>query len=141
MKLQFLIILILFFLLQASVTTIPLVLIAFLITAVFTKQNFLFPLAFFIGILLDIFTFKTPGVTSFYFMIFLFLVLLYQKKFEIETIYFVSISSFLGSLGFLLLLNYGEMAIAKSVAVTFISTVLFIFLKRINNTPKGLNYG
>ena len=79
-------------LLETTLFTIPLVLISLLSLTVIYRENFLFLFSFIFGIFLDLILFKTIGSSSLFFTLFLFLVLLYQRKFEIKTASFVLIS-------------------------------------------------
>jgi len=111
--------------LEASLTTIPFVFLCLLCLTVLLRENWLFAFAFFFGILLDLVSFKTLGTSSAFFVIFLFLVLLYQRKFEIATNTFVFFASFLGSLGLLFLLGYNNSIILQSLISSFIGLLLF----------------
>ena len=93
---MFVIVLALTVLLEGSITTLPLTLILLLIYAVYKNDlNVLF-LGFFSGIFLDILRLETVGVTSLYFVLLLSLVLMYKRKFETESSYYILIFSFLG---------------------------------------------
>ena len=119
MYFSFLLVLILIIFFEGAVTSLPLILI-FLLCAMIIKKNLaLFPIAFFAGILLDILQVRTVGSTSIYFLICLFLVLLYQKKYEINSYPFVAAAGFLGSAGFLLLFGSGNILIQSIFSVCF----------------------
>ena len=115
--------------LEVAVTTLPLILIILLCFIALTKDNFIFFLAFIAGILLDGLTFKPLGLSSIYLTAFLFIVLMYQDKFEITTNYFILIFSFLGSFGFLLILGYNSSVILEPLTSALLAVLLFIFLK------------
>ncbi len=116
--------------LESSLTTIPLVFVFLLCLTVVYKENFLFFLAFIFGILLDVLSFKTIGTSSIFFVTFLFLILTYQRKFEIRTYPFILISSFLGSLGYLLFVGYTNSIIFQSVISSFLGVLIFYFLNK-----------
>src|ERR1035437_2356663 len=103
MKFLAIVILALALILEVSITTIPLLFLVLLCLMVLIKGDWLFILAFVFGLIFDLLAFKTLGVTSAFLTAFLFLVLLYQSKFEITTGYFVTIAAFLGSFLFLFL--------------------------------------
>nr|MBI5455458.1 hypothetical protein [Candidatus Levybacteria bacterium] len=116
-------------LLETTLTTIPLVLISLLCLMVIYRENFLFLFGFAFGLFLDLTLFKTVGLSSLFFTVFLFLVLLYQKKFEIKTASFILIASFLGSLGFLLFMGYNNNVLSQAILSSIIGLVVFYFLK------------
>lgn len=127
-------------LLETTLTTIPLVLISLLCLTVIYKEDILFLFGFIFGFFLDLILFNTVGLSSLFFVVFLFLVLLYQRKFEIKTVSFVLISSFLGSLGYLLIFSYHNLIIFQAIASAIVGLIIFVFLKRIKNiNPKSEN--
>ncbi len=79
-------------LLEVTVVRLPLVLFLLLIIFVRKKNSELFVFALFIGILLDILNLQRIGITSIFFLSLLFLVHLYDRKYEINTLPFVLIS-------------------------------------------------
>lgn len=120
----------LFTLLETTITTAPLILIMLLIMAVVSKKSWIFPIAFAEGLFLDLLSFNTVGKTSVFFAIFLLIVLLYDRKFEIRTLPFVLISSFFGSLFYLIFLNYQSIFV-QAVFSSIIAAILFLLVKRI----------
>ena len=116
---MFTIILALTILLEASSATIPLTLILLLIYAVYKNDlNVLF-LGFFSGIFLDIVRLETVGVTPLYFVLLLSLALMYKRKFETESSYYILIFSFSGVLLF---------SVLKGLNAPFIYAVLSAIL-------------
>jgi|SRR3989338_7419169 len=116
---MFTIILALTILLEASSAMIPLTLILLLIYAVYKNDlNVLF-LGFFSGIFLDIVRLETVGVTSLYFVLLLSLALMYKRKFETESSYYILIFSFSGVLLF---------SVLKGLNAPFIYAVLSAIL-------------
>jgi len=120
----------LFILLETTVTTIPLLLVVILIMAVVSKKSWIFLIAFILGILADSLLFNMMGKTSLFFVIFLFIILSYDRKFEIRTVYFVLISSFLGSLFYLIFYGYNSIFM-QSFLSSIIAAILFLAVKRI----------
>ena len=139
MKILAVVLLLLALIFEVSLTTIPFVFLVLLCLTVLFKENWLFALAFVFGLLFDLLSFKTLGVTSAFLVLFLFLVLLYQSKFEITTGYFVLISSFLGSFLFLFLQGYAHLIIVQAILSSIIAFVLFkliqIFTKSLITNP------
>lgn len=130
MKLFSIVLLSLALFLEASITTIPLVFLSLVSLMVIKRENWIFIYGFLFGVLLDLFSFKTLGVSSAFFVTFLFLILLYQRKFEIATNYFVLGVCFLGSFSFLFLLGFNNLIIVQSLISSFLGLLLFIILKR-----------
>lgn len=126
----FILIFILFFLsFLEAITTLPLVLIVILCLYIVFKMPMLFTLAFFTGLILDVFLVRTLGQTSLFFLIFLILVLLYERKFEIKTNPFVFAGSFLGALLYLLVFGYNYV-FAQAAVSSVIAVLLFHFFSK-----------
>ena len=84
--------------LQTSFFNVPLVLGLLIMMWILYQAGWVIVTAFITGILIDILTFHTFGISSMFFLTSLFLVLLYQRKFEIQSVPFVSVSVFVFSL-------------------------------------------
>jgi len=117
------------FVLESALTTLPLVLLVLLAIMSLYKNNFVFIMAFVFGILFDLITLKTVGATSIFFVSFIFLILLYQSKFEITTNIFIIVASFLGSFCFLIINGITSNLILESITSTFLGLLIFIFIK------------
>lgn len=101
----------LFFLLllfHATVVSVPIFLSVFIIYYIVTRKLSVFFLAFFVGIVLDIVLVRPLGITSIFLVLFLFFVILYEKKFEIDTPQFVFFGTFLGSVMYLFAFWYSN---------------------------------
>lgn len=122
------ILLLIFLVLEASITTLPLILLILICITVIYKDYSVFFLALVFGIFLDIFTFKTIGLSSILFIIVIFLILIYQRKFEITTNYFVLFASFLASL-FFLFLSGNMNIVVQSVISSLIGLLIFNLLQ------------
>lgn len=122
--------------LESTIITIPLTLLIILFAAVILKNNDVFILAFFSGLLLDILRLGTIGLTSAYFVLFVMLIFLYQKKFEIESISFISISALLGSFIYLFFSNSNQIIPETLSGVFLIFISFYVFKKMIKSVPK-----
>ena len=118
-------------LLESSLTTLPLTLIIILFSAVVIRKNEIFLLAFLAGLFLDFLTLETLGLSSLYFVSMVYVVFLYQKKFEIETLYFVTTFSFLGVFGYLFI-ERASYVLLQSLAVTVLVFFSYISFKKFN---------
>jgi rod shape-determining protein MreD len=132
MKFLAIILLLLALILEISITTIPFVFLVLLCLTVVSRENWLFLLAFIFGLLFDLLSFKTLGVSGAFLTACMFLVLLYQSKFEITTGYFVLIASFIGSLLFLLLQGYTQFILVQALVSSIIALLLFKSIQKFN---------
>lgn len=80
------------------------------------------------GIVLDSLLVRRLGETSLFFLTFFLVVSLYERKFEIASLAFLALASFLGSTTFLTIFGYNDV-----LAQAFLNTVLTIFFFRIFN--------
>lgn len=138
MKLLALVILTIALILESSLTTIPFVFLSLMCLLVLSRENWLFIFAFAFGLVLDLGTFKTPGASSIFLVVFLFLVLLYQSKFEIQTNTFVFFASLLGSFAYLWFFGYTNNLFFQAISGSIIGLALFIVLSKITGiNPKS----
>lgn len=124
--------------LEGTMTTLPLVFICLLILTIFMRNLFLFILAFLVGIFLDAFVLRPLGESSIFLLFIVFLTLLYQRKYEINSYPFVMIASFCGSLVFLLLFGYANV-LGQSILSAIIAVFLFIIFRL--NVKKETSHG
>ncbi len=116
----------LFFLLALAlvgITTIPILLSLLVVCAVVFRKSWVFFLAFILGFILDLLLLRPPGQTGLFLILFISIVFLYERKFETRTKTFVFISTFLGSLVYLMIFGYNNVLIQA-----FINAVVGIFL-------------
>lgn len=126
--------------LEASVTTLPLVFLTLLCLTVIIRKEWVFALALFAGIILDAVSFRILGQSGIYFVISIFLVILYERKFETATKSFIFISSFLGSFGYLLLFSYGNLIILQAISSAIIGALIFSFLGKFKEKKQISNF-
>lgn len=93
---------------ESTITTVPLVLVILTVYMILKKQTRFFYAGFAGGIILDSLTVRVLGSSSAFFVIWLYLLLLYDRKYEIRTSTFVFLSIFFGSVIFLYIfrINY-----------------------------------
>lgn len=87
-----------------------------------------FVIAFIAGIFLDIFALRSLGGTSIFLLIFVLLILLYQRKYEIYSYYFVIVASFIGAALFLAIFGYADIFV-HAVISACIAVALFAGIK------------
>ncbi len=129
--------LILAILLEGTVTTIPLILVCLLLLTILRRGAFVFLTAFFAGLVWDVLTLHRVGGASIFLLVFVFLILLYQRKYEINSYPFVFASSFLGGLLFLTIFGNSG-AISEALVGSMIAGVLFtvVSLKKLSFRAK-----
>ena len=101
----------LFLILSSSLTTIPLSIAILVVCAVIFRESWVFFTAFLIGLFLDLSLTRPLGQTGLVFVLIMFLISLYERKFEAKTGTFVFISTFLGSLVYLMVFKYDNVLI------------------------------
>lgn len=130
MKQFFWILLLLFsLLLQATLTSFPLIVVVLLLWFVFSPSAFILVTVFVAGIVFDMLTVTPIGQTSVVLLVLLFGVYLYQRKFEADTIPFVFLTTTGASFLFVLLVGFGnaflQAILAGAVATGFFLLKLF----------------
>lgn len=115
---------------EGSYTYIPLVLLIILVLFIKNPKEEIFYIAFLAGIILDLFTLRTLGTSSAFFTVCLFVIILYARKFEISTIPFVLISSFVASFLFSIISGVSSNLILLPILSSFMALIIFIFLNR-----------
>lgn len=111
-------------LLEGTMTTLPFVLIVLLISGIARRSTMVFSLAFFAGLILDLLTVRLLGSTALFFLLFLFLIFLYQKKYEINSYPFVLVSSFAGAILYLNFFDYNSVFVQAGIS-SVIALILF----------------
>lgn len=117
---------ILFFLLimlLSSLTTIPFSIAILVVCAVIFKKSWVFFAAFLLGLFLDLSMLRPLGQTGLMFALFIFIVSLYERKFETQTLTFVFFTIFLGSTIYLMVFGYNNVLLQ-----TFINAVIGVLL-------------
>ncbi|MDO8621375.1 MAG: hypothetical protein Q7R31_03825 [Candidatus Levybacteria bacterium] len=115
--------------LSLFVASWPIVLVLVIFLA-FDRKTWIFFLAFFGGIILDLMLFRLLGATSVFLATFIFLIFLYEKKFEIYTLPFVLTVSFIGSALYLVIFGYNYV-FQQALASSLIAVLLFALAKNL----------
>lgn len=122
----FLLLFIISTLLEGIITPIPLIWVLLLILAITPQRGLVFFLAFFLGIILDVLSTQPIGKSSALFTGFLFLVFLYERKYETNSLQFVAVASFIG--GLLYMTSVGaDNGIVGALLATIYASVIFLF--------------
>ncbi len=117
--------------LSLVVASWPIVFILIIFLA-FERKTWIFFLAFFGGIILDLMFFRFLGATSLFLAIFIFLIFLYEKKFEIYTLPFVLTVSFVGSALYLVIFGYNYI-FQQAIVSSIIAVLLFALCKNLQH--------
>lgn len=121
-------IIILFLWLESTLTTLPLILIAVTIFFILYKQIWILWIAFIGGLVLDAGLIHPLGSTGIFIVLWLLIILLYERKYEIDSYPFIIISSFIGTAIFLFAFNYREVWI-QAIISTIISLIIYSILR------------
>ena len=111
--------LILSVIIAGGITTIPLSVGLLAVNTVIFKRSWVFLLAFGLGLFADLIWVRTLGYSSLMLTIFVFLIRLYERKFETQTATFVFISTLLGSTIYLMVFGYNNVLIQSLVNALF----------------------
>jgi len=128
-------VLVLFSVFLESYSTLPfsIILLTFLSTRI--SKNWLILVAFILGFLLDMFLLRKLGSTSIFLIIFSFITVSYQSKFEADTSAFVIFFTFLGSFAYLLY-NGESNIFLISIVTSAISFLIYKISKRFQKGEK-----
>jgi len=129
-KLTFFLLITFAILFEGTITSIPIVLDVLLVFYILKRKSRIFITAFILGIILDVFMVRTLGLTSIFFIAFIFVVFLYERKFETVTYPFVFFASFLGGFFYLWIFKYDHIFV-QAVVSSIITVLLFKGLKKL----------
>ena len=113
----------------STITTIPIIVSMLLCFTVIFRSPWVFVAALFGGLLVDVFLLRTFGITSLFLVILTFMIFLYQRRFEIQTVPFVFIASFIGSFIYLKMFGYSQILV-QALAASLLALFLFKILSR-----------
>ncbi len=123
----FALLLIIAFLLETTIVSFPFVFVVLLVGSVLWPNAGMLVLGCAVGLLLDSIGFRTLGATGLFFLISLFIVFLYQQKFEIQTLPFVCIIAAVGSCIYILLFSYQFVLLQVILCSVFAGVIFGIY--------------
>lgn len=97
MQLLYIVFLFLALILESTIIKAPLVLALIVAISSLEKVEAVFFVAFLAGLMLDIISFSSPGLRSLFFVSLVFMIYFYERKFEINNLFFVLFASIVGS--------------------------------------------
>ncbi len=107
-----------------TLTTIPFSIAVLVVCNVIFRKPWVFFAGLFLGLVLDLFSLRTLGQTPLMFTLFIFIVNLYERKFETQTLSFVFFTTFLGSFFYLWFFGY-QMIFIQAFINALLSVLLF----------------
>lgn len=125
-------ILLFFSIITQSLFAFPFFLGLLLIFYIFNRSSSIFFAAFIFGLVLDIITLESLGKSSLFFLIFLFVISLYESKFETKTLPFVLLVSFFGSFIYLFILGQNNIILISFLSSLFCG-ILFLVITGMGN--------
>lgn len=110
--------------LLTTLTTTPFFIAVLVACTVIFRKPWVFFAAFLGGLVLDLFFLRHLGQTPIILTLFIFVISLYERKFETQTLSFVFISSFLGSFIYLMIFGYNNVLV-QSLVSALVAVLLF----------------
>lgn len=123
---------------ECTITSLPLLLIILTVIVILRKDIWLSVFAFLGGLLIDVSAVRTMGISSIFLICWVFLILLYERKYEINKYPFVVISIFTGSLLYLFIKN-SYSPVLQAVVSGVIGGIAFALLSLLNFRQKKEN--
>lgn len=127
------------FYLEVTLMSVPFILCGLLLLFVFTKKTYVFALAFIFGIMLDSLLLRTLGSTSIFLLLFLVVVLLYDRKFEVISYPFLLIITTIGNIIYAIYFNtpslFGQLIITQITV-----TVGYFIFKKLNEKKVSTSF-
>lgn len=114
---------------EGSVFKFPLILDLLVVMYVTKRESWIFTVAFFAGILLDVVFVRAFGLTSLFLLLSLFLVFLYEKKYEITTKEFVFFFLLFSGLVYFKLFD-NQLVVFSSMFNSLFAVLLFLVVGR-----------
>ena len=122
----------LFVIIISGITTIPFPIGLLAIVTILSKKPWVFFLALGLGLFLDLISIRALGYTSLALTIFVFILFLYERKFETRTIAFVFISTLLGSAIYLIIFGYQQIFL-QSLVNSLLAVLIFKIIQKSNS--------
>jgi rod shape-determining protein MreD len=115
--------------LETTFFAVPLLLVSVIVLSVLVKDPLIFFLAFILGLVSDSLMLQTLGTTSLFLLSVLFLIRLYERKFETRNVPFVLMISIIAISSYLLIFGSYVFFLQFVIALS-LSFILFIIFNR-----------
>lgn len=112
-------------LLETTIIQLPFTLLLLIVMTIMYQNEWMFLLAVLLGFFLDGLLFRPLGGTSLFFLLVVLFVFLYERKFELRTVQFVILMSFLGSFVYFLLFGHVILWLQIVLSILFGSVCFF----------------
>lgn len=116
--------------LEGIVFALPLVLALLIILQITYRSGLVVVAAFISGVFLDALLFRPLGQTSLFFLFFLILLILYEKRFEVQTYTFLLWSVIAGTTAYLVFFGSVSFFAQEFLAVVISLILFFIFMRK-----------
>jgi hypothetical protein len=120
---------------SSTLSTIPFLVGLLVAFSVVFRKSWIFYLALIIGIFLDLIYLRNLGFSSLALCIYVFILFLYERKFETRTAAFVFMATFLGSLIYLKIFSFQQ--IFLSALLNAIFAAIFFKLLWLKSAPRS----
>lgn len=117
-------------LLEGTVISLPLSLISLIFLATTRKHIAVFFLAIINGLILDLITLRPLGITGIFYTVFLFLLFLYERKYETSTLPFILSAVFVGVLTYSVIFSTANI-ILQIILSLIIVTLIYILSAKV----------
>lgn len=128
--LLFFILFLIFSIFLSVLTTIPIFIALLIVGTVVFRKPWVFFVAFSLGLFLDLIFIRHLGYTGLVFTILVFLIRLYERKFETQTFTFVFLTTFLGSIFYLWLFGYQTVFLQAFITALSAITLFVVILSK-----------
>lgn len=110
---------------ESTLVSLPLTLLFLIIVTVWRKSHHMLLLAFLSGLILDVLLVRSIGVTSIFFLVVIAVMILYQRKYELRSPFFVIPFSMAASMLFVIFFPVSQPLI-HVILSTLLASVLFL---------------
>lgn len=121
--------------LEGTILSLPLVAMSLLLLTVQFKTADVFIVAFFSGLALDVLLVRQIGETSVVFLILLLFVFLYDRKYEVRSLLFVTLGTAI-AIGVYLIIFPSSDRMVQILLTTLLGASIFTIIRRLDTKPK-----
>ena len=125
-------------LIESTILSLPITLLYLLCLLVVRKNSLVLVIGFIAGLFLDMLLIRQFGITSMVIVTMLAITLLYQRKFEIASYYFIAIASFIMSLVYLFIFKTEHIFLLATIS-SILAILFFSILRSILGQKEKLH--
>ncbi|MEN9407875.1 MAG: hypothetical protein RLZZ455_1091 [Candidatus Parcubacteria bacterium] len=127
-------------LLEGTFFAAPLVLCLLIVLQILSRSGFVMLAAFFSGLFLDSLLFRPLGQTGLFFLAYLALLAVYERRFEVQTYPFLFGSVTIGTLLYMLFFAWSNVFVQLFIALFYSVTLYVLFFQKDNGHEKRLKF-